>query len=224
MAPLPRDAARPDPAAHDADPTAPLPPQGAEAGTGPIGVPARAVPGTVDGPTPSDAATLVLEHFAWIDGAVDTRSMLRDEAALAAIAAELTRLAAPFEPDLVMGIEARDLVLAPMVALGLGTGFSPLRAGDAMFPGPTSRGIAAPDYRGRRRELAVRIDHLAPGERVVIVDDWIETGSHVSLARDLIATTGSELVGIVVIVDETSPAIQTALPPIASIVRGEDLP
>ncbi|MGP9694300.1 phosphoribosyltransferase family protein [Brachybacterium sp. AOP25-B2-12] len=143
---------------------------------------------------------------------------------LPAIAAELTRLAARCAPDLVMGIEARGLVLAPMVALGLGVGFSPLRSGDAMFPGPTSRGASEPDYRSRRRELALRTDHLVPGARVVIVDDWIETGSQVSLARDLIGTAGAELVGVVVIVDETSPATRAALPPISSIVRGEDLP
>ena len=61
---------------------------------------------------------------------------------------------------MIVGIEARGFVVAPLVALTLGVGFSPIRKGAAMFPGPTVAAESAPDYRGRTQKLAARTDHL----------------------------------------------------------------
>lgn len=172
----------------------------------------------------SPAADSVLSHFRWIDGDADTWTMLRDPGSLATIVAELAGLCATDAPDVIVGIEARGFVVAPLVALTLGVGFSPIRKGDAMFPGPTANTESAPDYRGRTQKLAARTDHLGPGVRVALVDDWVETGSQAIAARQLIEETGADLVNVTVIVDEASPDARASLPAIKSIVSGNDLP
>lgn len=172
----------------------------------------------------SSATDEVLQHFRWVDGDADTWNMLRDPSALSAIVAELARLSAPERPDLVVGIEARGFVLAPMVALTLGVGFSPIRKGGALFPGDTATMESSPDYRGRTQVLSIRTDHLGPGMRVSLVDDWVETGSQAIAARRLIEPTGAELVNLSVIVDEAGEEARAGLPVIRSIVSGSDLP
>lgn len=170
------------------------------------------------------AASEVLAHFRWVEGDAETWNMLREPSSLTSIVAELSRLSAMESPDLIVGIEARGFVVAPMVALTLGVGFSPIRKGDAMFPGVTATVTSAPDYRGRTHELTARTDHLGPGVRVSLVDDWIETGSQARAARQLIEATGAELVNVVVIVDEAGDAARSSLPVIHSIVTGHELP
>lgn len=172
----------------------------------------------------STAASDVLTHFRWVDGDADTWNMLREAHSLESIVSELAHLASIDGPDVIMGIEARGFVLAPMVALTLGLGFSPIRKGDAMFPGDTATVESAPDYRGRIQKLSARTDHLGPGVRVSLVDDWIETGSQAMSARQLIEATGARLVNVAVIVDEADDAARSSLPDIRSIVSGNELP
>ncbi len=170
------------------------------------------------------ARSHVLTHFRWVDGDADTWNMLRDAASLSSIVAELACLTDTDKPDVVVGIEARGFVFAPLVALALGIGFSPIRKGDAMFPGDTVTVESAPDYRGTNQKLSARIDHLGPGVRVALVDDWIETGSQAAAAKRLIEATGAELVNVTVIVDEANEVARALLPVIRSIVSGDDLP
>lgn len=172
----------------------------------------------------SPAADSVLSHFRWVDGDADTWEMLRDPDALATIVGELAMLCTADAPDVIVGIEARGFVVAPLVALTLGVGFSPIRKGAAMFPGPTVATESAPDYRGRTQKLAARTDHLGPGVRVALVDDWVETGSQAIAARQLIEQSGADLVNVTVIVDEASAEARMSLPVIRSIVSGDDLP
>lgn len=172
----------------------------------------------------SAAARDVLAHFRWVDGDADTWNMLRDAHALGSIVSELSRLSAVERPDLLVGIEARGFVLAPLVALTVGVGFSPIRKGDALFPGATAAVETAPDYRGTTHLLSARTDHMGPGVRVSLVDDWIETGSQALAARELIERTGAELVNLTVVVDEAGESARRALPVIRSLVSGADLP
>lgn len=60
-------------------------------------------------------------------------------------------------------------------------------------------------------------DHLTDVDRVLLVDDWIETGSQALAARTLIDGTGAELAGLAVIVrDGTTREVQERLQPIHS--------
>jgi adenine phosphoribosyltransferase len=166
---------------------------------------------------------LVLEHFRWIDGAADTWSMFRSADALAGIVAGLAALIEDARPDVVIGIESRGFVLAPAVALTLGVGFAPVRKDGALFPGPLVERTTDGDYRGNRRTLSARRDLFAPGQRVVLVDDWVETGSQALAAVQLVTDAGADLVGVAVVVDEASPTARAALPMLWSLVRSSEL-
>ncbi|MBT1669166.1 hypothetical protein KK092_07215 [Curtobacterium flaccumfaciens pv. flaccumfaciens] len=102
-------------------------------------------------------------------------------------------------------------------------GFVPVRKDGALFPGPLVEQQTQQDYRGNRRTLATRRDLLSGGQRVVLVDDWIETGSQAIVAQQLVAQCGAELVAVAVIVDEANPAARAALPPVRSLVRAPEL-
>jgi len=166
---------------------------------------------------------VVREHFRWIDGAADMWTILRAGDSLAAVVDALAALIEVEQPDVVLGIESRGFVLAPAVAVRLGVGFVPVRKDGALFPGPLVEQQTQQDYRGNRRTLATRRDLLSDGQRVVLVDDWIETGSQAIAAQQLVAQCGAELVAVAVIVDEANPAARAALPPVRSLVRAPEL-
>lgn len=150
--------------------------------------------------------------------------MLREADSLRTIVDGLTELLRDDQIDVVVGIEARGFVLAPLVARGLDVGFSPIRRDGALFPGETISRQTGSDYRGRSHELTLRSDHFQPGQRVALVDDWIETGTQAMSAAQLISDAGAALVAIAVIVDETSDEAKASLPAIHALVQGEDLP
>ncbi|PPF65030.1 phosphoribosyltransferase [Clavibacter michiganensis] len=166
----------------------------------------------------------VLKHFRWINGDADTWAMLAEPHSLRAIIAGLTELARPAQPDLILGIEARGFVLGPAVAAALGVGFVPVRKEGGMFPGDVIRRVTAPDYRGNTVELSTRRDLIQPGQRVVLIDDWIETGSQSLASAQLVSGCGAELCAVVTIVDETSDDARAQLPPIHALVTGKELP
>ena len=175
----------------------------------------------------TDVATArqaALQHFHWINGHADVWAMFQDADSLRTIVDGLAQLAGRERPDLIAGIESRGFVLAPAVAVALGVGFTPLRKKGSLFPGDTVGQMTDADYRGNRRTLLARRDHLERAERVVLVDDWIETGSQAFAASQLISACGSELAAVVVIVDEAGRTARSRLPPIRALLKATDLP
>lgn len=169
------------------------------------------------------ARAQVRDHFRWIDGDADIWSMLQRGASLKAVVDGLAAMAAIDSPDLIVGIESRGFVLGPAVALQLGVGFVAVRKDGAIFPGPVARRQTEPDYRGNRRILSIRRDHVMAGTRLVLVDDWVETGNQATAVSRLVDELGSEVVSVVTIVDETSEVVRHQLPRLRSLLRAGDL-
>lgn len=99
----------------------------------------------------SAAASDVLAHFRWVDGDAGTWNMLREAPSLSSIVSELSRLSAMEIPDVIVGIEARGFVFAPMVALALG-GLLPETRPIEIAPAcdtARKRRSATPDLRSR---------------------------------------------------------------------------
>ena len=170
-----------------------------------------------------EARAHVRSSFRWIDGDADIWSMLTDGASLQAIVAGLASMAAVDRPDLIVGIESRGFALGPAVALQLGIGFLAVRQDGAVFPGPVVRRQTAPDYRGNQRTLSIRRDHVSPGARLVLIDDWVETGSQAMAFSRLIEELGAEVVSVVTIIDKTTEVVRQQLPPVRSLLRAADL-
>ena len=103
-------------------------------------------------------------------------------------------------------------------------GFAAVRKAGALFAGRLITQPTAPDYRGHRWQLAMQDDALGAGDRVLLVDDWIETGNQALAVNRLVTRVGATLAGISVLVDQLPPGPRAALPPVTGIATYADLP
>jgi len=109
--------------------------------------------------------------------------------------------ASPRDVDLVVGLEARGFIFAAPVALALGAGFVPVRK-PGKLPGPLVS--VAYDLEYGSAELALRADAIAPGDRVLVVDDVLATGGTIAAAAELVARLGGTLAGVTVLLELAS--------------------
>lgn len=110
-------------------------------------------------------------------------------------------LAEPFQNrsvEAVAGIEARGFILGGGVAERLGVGFIPIRK-KGKLPGKA----IGQDYELEYGTDVIEMheDAVAPGERVLIVDDLIATGGTAEAAVKLVRRAGAEVVGATFVVD-----------------------
>ena len=96
-------------------------------------------------------------------------------------------------PDVVVGIEARGFIFAPAVAYALGAGFVPVRKPHKL-PAATERIEYALEY--GTDSLEIHRDAIAPGARVLIVDDVLATGGTAQAVARLVEKLGGNVVGI----------------------------
>jgi adenine phosphoribosyltransferase len=92
----------------------------------------------------------------------------------------------------VVGIEARGFILGSPVALALGTGFVPFRK-PGKLPWKLLRREYALEY--GTNVVEAHADALAPGDRVLIVDDVLATGGTAAAAADLVGDLGATVTG-----------------------------
>jgi len=113
-----------------------------------------------------------------------------------AFAAVVSILAEPFmvqRIDVVAAPDASGFALGGAVALQLRAGLVLVRkAGKAAWR--TERQEFT-DYTGERGALHLVSDAVAPGQRVLLVDDWAETGGQAFAALQLLERAGAVIVG-----------------------------
>lgn len=154
----------------------------------------------------------------FVHGHADVWRLFDDPVQLRELAVALVE---PFRGEVakVAGIESRGFILGTAAALELGVGFVPVRKADGLFPGPKAVAEAGTDYRGNRHTLRVQRAALAGGDRVLLVDDWIETGSQAAAAKQLVEECGAHLVGVATVVTEISPNPARELGRLHALVR-----
>jgi len=170
------------------------------------------------------AGRMYLSRFAWIDGHADPWAPLRDPQTLTLIIDALAHLVVSLNPTVVLSIEARGFLYGPAVASRAGVGFTAVRKAQGPFPGSLIEAESPADYRGNRHRLRLRRDDLRPGDRVVLVDDWIETGSQAITAMRMAEQAGGRWAGCAVIVDQSTAQTRTAVGPVRSIVAASAHP
>jgi adenine phosphoribosyltransferase len=100
--------------------------------------------------------------------------------------------------DHVVGMEARGFILAAPVALALGAGLVPVRKAGKL-PRPTFAESYALEY--GEATLEIHQDALAPGDRVLLVDDVLATGGTVAATRRLVERSGAVAQAVAVLMD-----------------------
>lgn len=106
------------------------------------------------------------------------------------------RLAQPFAGKgvtKVIGIESRGFIFGTPVAERLGAGFVPIRK-----PGKLPARTVSQSYQLEygTDTIEIHADAIAPGEKVLIIDDLLATGGTMAAAADLVAKLGGRAVGI----------------------------
>jgi adenine phosphoribosyltransferase len=134
-------------------------------------------------------------------GRYDVTPLFADHTAFATLLADLDACFDDVDFDVVAGIDALGFILGTGLALRRGVGFVPVRKGGKL-PGVVHRAELV-DYAGARKTLELRDDAIRPGARVLIADEWIETGAQVIAAIRLIEGQGGSVVGVATIqIDE----------------------
>ena len=100
--------------------------------------------------------------------------------------------------DKVVGLEARGFIIGGAIAHQLSKGFVPIRK-KGKLPGQTISQAYKLEYGEAVMEM--HEDAIAPGERVLIVDDLLATGGTCGAGIRLIERVGGEIVGCSFIVD-----------------------
>ncbi|XP_048017181.1 adenine phosphoribosyltransferase isoform X5 [Megalobrama amblycephala] len=77
--------------------------------------------------------------------------------------------------------------------MSLGKGFLAIRKAGHLCVQTLTQDYS--DYSGREKLMEVRVDVLKPGLRVLIVDQWIETGGTMRAAIKLVENQGATVVG-----------------------------
>ena len=100
--------------------------------------------------------------------------------------------------DKVIGMEARGFILAAPVALALGVGFIPVRK-PGKLPAATYSVSYSLEY--GEETLEMHTDALAPGDRVLLVDDVLATGGTARATARLIERLGGKVIGIACLIE-----------------------
>jgi adenine phosphoribosyltransferase len=128
----------------------------------------------------------------------DIMPLLADPAALRDAVDQLTEWAAPKQPDLILGAEARGFILGGALAYRLGCGFCAARR-PGKLPWKTISATYALEY--GENALEVHADAFTDGARVLVHDDVLATGGTVKAILDLVEQLGGVVVGVAFLIE-----------------------
>jgi adenine phosphoribosyltransferase len=110
-------------------------------------------------------------------------------------------MAAPFERVAkVVIIESRGFIIGTPIAYAMGAGVVPVRK-PGKLPSETLSEEYALEY--GTNMLQIHTDAIAPGERVLIVDDLLATGGTMEATIRLVERLGGDIIGISVLAELT---------------------
>lgn len=157
------------------------------------------------------------DKFAWLD----PTSIYINGEAFHDLLDDLEADLAGVKADVVGGLDAMGFVLGAALAARLGVGFLPIRKAGKLCVDTDSASFT--NYSGRTQDMEMRKPAFAPGTRVLLVDQWVETGGTMEGAVALVEQQGGEVAGIVAIaIEETerANALCARFPAVSAVVRG----
>jgi adenine phosphoribosyltransferase len=128
----------------------------------------------------------------------DISTLLAHPGAWRATVERMAEAVRPLKPELLVGIESRGFLVAAPLALALGSGFVMVRK-KGKLPGRTVRFTYDLEYGTDTIEM--QEDAIAPGQRVIVLDDLLATGGTTKAAIDLVTQRGGQVVGAACIIE-----------------------
>jgi len=132
----------------------------------------------------------------------------------------IERLCSPWyakEPDVIIGIEARGFIFGAAMSVQMGIPFVPIRK-PGKLPWKTRSESYALEY--GEDTIEIHEDAVAPGQRVLLVDDLLATGGTMAAAIRLVRELGGEVLEALFVVELKELQGRDKLPdvPIRSIL------
>ena len=128
----------------------------------------------------------------------DITTLLREAAAFREAIDLMTEPFRDAKIEIVVGMESRGFIFSAPMALDLGAGFVPVRK-LGKLPAETISVEYELEY--GTNTLEIHRDAIAPGQRVLIVDDLLATGGTVLGTIDLVDQLKGEVVGLSFLVE-----------------------
>jgi len=120
----------------------------------------------------------------------DITPLLADARLFAGAIDLLTERFEPGSVDAVVGIDARGFIFAAAAAVRLRAGFVPVRK-KGKLPYLTHEQNYALEY--GHATVAIHVDALKPGSRVLLIDDLLATGGTAAAAVQLVRKLGAQI-------------------------------
>ena len=160
------------------------------------------------------------EKFAWLD----PTSIYINGDAFHDLLDDLVADLEPVTCDVVGGLDAMGFVLGSALATRLGVGFLPIRKAGKLCVDTDS--VTFSNYSGRTQDMEMRKPAFAAGTKVLLVDQWIETGGTMDGAIRLIQQQGGKVAGLVAIAmenNEKTASYRKKFPCITAVLPDTDL-
>jgi adenine phosphoribosyltransferase len=155
--------------------------------------------------------------FAWLD----PTSIYINGAAFHDLLDDLAADLKDVRADVVGGLDAMGFVLGSALAVRMGVGFLPIRKAGKLCV-ETDR-VAFTNYSGRTQDMEMRLPAFALGTRVLLVDQWVETGGTMEGAIALVTRQRGVVAGIAAIAMEENPVtadLRARYPTATGVVPG----
>lgn len=126
--------------------------------------------------------------------------------------------------DVVAGLDAMGFVLGAGIATRLRRGFLPIRKAGKLCVETDSASFE--NYSGRVQDMEMRLPAFAAGTRVLLVDQWVETGGTMNGAMKLVEQQKGKVAGLVAIVmeeNEQTNAYRKKYPCVTAVLPGTEL-
>lgn len=157
------------------------------------------------------------DTFAWLD----PTSIYINEAAFHDLLDDLLADLSEVKSDVVAGLDAMGFVLGAALAARLGIGFLPIRKAGKLCVATDA--VRFSNYSGKTQDMEMRQPAFAPGTRVMLVDQWVETGGTMDAALRLVERQGGVVSAMVAIAVEDTPgaaALRARAPVISAVQPG----
>ena len=160
------------------------------------------------------------EKFAWLD----PTSIYINGEAFHDLIDDLVADLETVKCDVVGGIDAMGFVLGSALAMRLDVGFLPIRKAGKLCVDTDSTSFS--NYSGRTQSMEMRKPAFATGTKILLVDQWIETGGTMGGAIRLVEKQGGKVAGLVAIAmedNEKTASYRKKFPCITAVLPDTDL-
>ena len=157
------------------------------------------------------------DKFAWLD----PTSIYIKGAAFNDLLDDLMADLHDVEYDLVGGLDAMGFVLGAAIAARSGVGFLPIRKAGKLCVDTDK--VSFGNYSGRTQEMEMRKPAFGAGTRVLLADQWVETGGTMDGAIRLVERQGGVVAGLLAIAieeNERTESYRKVYPCISAVVPG----